>query len=320
MGELVVSLSYMSGRHSHGYVPLLLTLAAIWGASYLFIKVGVRDFAPTTLMSLRMLIAGVALFGFLCLREGGARTAAVDVRGASRPGLVLGIINGAIPFTLIAWGETHIDSGVAAIANSTVPIFIALLAIRFRPSERAGGLQLAGIVLGLVGVGVLVGVNPENGVWAALGTLAVVVASLSYAFAGLYGQLRVHETSGPVLATANTLIGGLLLLPFALVQWPEQTPGWKSIASLLALALVGTSFAQLILFRMLRLHGPARTSLVTYLMPGFALFYGALLLGESITISALAGLVLILAGVALGSGLARPLRRGEEAVGQAPAP
>jgi drug/metabolite transporter (DMT)-like permease len=310
----------MSGRHAHGYVPLLLTLSAVWGASYLFIKVGVRDFEPTTLMSLRMLIAGVALFGFLCLREGGPRTAAADVSAARRPGLVLGIINGAIPFTLIAWGETHIDSGVAAIANSTVPIFIALLAIKFRPSERSRGLQLAGIVLGLVGVGVLAGLNPEGGAWAVAGTLAVVLASLSYAFGGLYGQSQVRETSGPVLATTNTLIGGLLLLPFAIVQWPEQAPGWKAIASLFALALLGTSFAQLILFRMLRLHGPARTSLVTYLMPGFALFYGALLLDEPITVSTLAGLVLILAGVALGSGLARPLRRREEAVGTAPAP
>lgn len=310
----------MRGRHAHGYAPLLITLAAIWGASYLFIKVGVRDFAPTTLMSLRMLIAGVALFGFLCLREGGARTAAVDVNAARRPGLVLGIINGAIPFTLIAWGETHIDSGVAAIANSTVPIFVVLLAIKFRPSERAGGLQLVGIVLGLVGVGVLAGVNPEGGAWAVAGTLAVVLASISYAFGGLYGQSSVRETSGPVLATANTLIGGLLLLPFALVQWPEQTPGWKSIASLLALALMGTSLAQLILFRMLRLHGPARTSLVTYLMPGFALFYGALLLDEAITVSVLVGLALILVGVALGSGMARPLRRSEEVVGPAPVP
>ena len=306
------------GRHAHAYVPLLLALAAIWGASYLFIKVGVRDFEPTTLMSLRMLIAAVPLFGFLCLREGGPRRAVTDMRAASRDGLVLGIINGAIPFTLIAWGETHIDSGVAAIANSTVPIFVVLLAIRFRPSERAGGLRLAGIVLGLVGVGVLAGVNPQGGMWAALGTLAVVLASVSYAFAGLYGQWSVAQSSGPVLATVNTLYGGLLLLPFALIQLPAHAPGWKSVASLLALALLGTSFAQLILFRMLRLHGPSRTSLVTYLMPGFALFYGALILGEPITASALAGLALILAGVALGSGLARPLRRRGAAVETVP--
>jgi drug/metabolite transporter (DMT)-like permease len=308
----------MSGRLAHRYVPLLFVLAAVWGASYLFIKVGVRDFAPTTFMSLRMLIASVVLFGFLCLRPGGARRAAGEMRAASRDGLVLGLINGAIPFTLIAWGETHIDSGVAAVANSTVPIFLALLAIRFRPSERSGGLRLAGILLGLVGVGVLAGVNPEGGTWAALGTLAVVLASISYAFGGLYGQVSVRQASGPVLATVNTLYGGLVLLPFALWQLPDEAPGWKSVASLLALALLGTSFAQLILFRMLRLHGPARTSLVTYLMPGFALLYGALILDEPVTASVLAGLGLILAGVALGSGLLRPLRRSEEAVGTAP--
>jgi drug/metabolite transporter (DMT)-like permease len=304
----------MGGRLTNRYVPLLLTLAAIWGASYLFIKVGVRDFKPTTFMSLRMLVAAVPLFAFLCLREGGARRAVSDMRAASRDGLVLGIINGAIPFTLIAWGETHIDSGVAAIANSTVPIFVALLAIRFRPSERAYGLRMAGIVIALLGVGVLTGVNPKGGIWAVLGTLAVVLASLSYAFGGLYGQWSVRQVSGPVLATTNTLIGGLILLPFGLVQLPDHAPGWKSIASLVALALLGTSFAQLIMFRMLRLHGPSRTSLVTYLMPGFALLYGAVILGESITGAVLGGLALILVGVALGSGLVRSLRPREEAV------
>jgi drug/metabolite transporter (DMT)-like permease len=307
------------GRHAHGYLPLLVALGAIWGASYLFIKVGVRDFEPTTFMSLRMLIAAVPLFGYLCTRPGGARQAVTDMRAGSRDGFVLGIINGAVPFTLIAWGETHIDSGVAAIANSTVPIFVAVLAMRFRPSERSGGLKLVGIVLGLVGVGVLAGVNPQGGTWAVLGTLAVVLASVSYAFGGLYGQWSVGQVSGPVLATTNVLYGGLLLLPFAIVQRPDEMPGWKSLASLVALALLGTSFAQLILFRMLRLHGPARTSLVTYLMPGFAIGYGALILGEPITASALVGLALILGGVALGSGLVRPLRRRRgEAVGTAP--
>lgn len=301
------------------YLPLLLLLAAVWGASYLFIKVGVRDFEPATFMALRMLIAAGALCVFLGAQRG-VRQAAGEVRAAARPGLVLGVINGAVPFTLIAWGETHVDSGVAAIANSTVPIFVALLALKVRPSERSSGLRLAGIVVGLVGVGVLAGASPDAGTWAVLGTLAVVLASVSYAAAGLYGQARVHETSGPVLATASTLIGGLLLLPVALVQWPSAAPGWKPVASLLALALVGTAFAQLVLFRMLRLHGPARTSLVTYLMPGFAILYGALLLGEPVTAAALGGLALILLGVALGSGLLRPLRRRTRAVGAAQAP
>ena len=307
----------MITRIKAGYAAPLLALAAIWGASYLFIKVGVRDFAPTTLIALRMLIAAVPLFGLLWVSMG-FRTAVSQVRAASRDGLVLGIISGALPFTLIAWGEKHIDSGVAAIANSIVPVFVTLLAIKFRPSERATGVRLAGIVLGLVGVGVLAGINPEGGFWAVLGTLAVVLASVSYGAGGLYGQWRTAHASGPVLATANLLCGGLVLLPFGLVQLPGHMPGWKPIGSLLALSLLGTALAQLILFRMLRLYGAARTSLVTYLMPGFALFYGALILNEPITVSAIGGLVLILAGVSLGSGMLRLSRRRQEAVGTVP--
>jgi drug/metabolite transporter (DMT)-like permease len=274
----------------------------------LFIKVGVRDFEPTVLMTLRLLIGGLLLLGFLGARSG-ARDMAVSVRGAWREGLVVGTINGAVPFTLIAWGETHIDSGVAAIANASVPIFVALLAIKVNPAERATGLRLVGILVGLVGVGILAGVHPEGGGWAVLGTLAVVLASFCYATGGLVGQRVLGRTSGPVLATASMLYGGLILLPFALFQLPDHSPGWKPIAALLALAVLGTAIAQLILFRVLRLFGAARLSLVTYLIPVFALLYGSVILDESLRPSMLIGLGLILGGVALGAGAWRPQRR-----------
>jgi drug/metabolite transporter (DMT)-like permease len=293
---------------TRAYAPLLFALAAIWGASYLFIKVGVRDFEPTFLAELRLLIGGVLLFVFLTAREG-TRRALAGVGGAWRPGLVVGVINGALPFTLISWGETHIDSGVAAIANASVPIFVALLAIRFNPGERSSGLRLVGIIVGLAGVGVLAGVHPEGGTWAVLGTLAVVLASFSYACGGLYGQRAVGHASGPVLATASLLYGALVLLPLAVVQHPDHAPDWKPVASLLALAVGGTAIAQLILFRMLRLFGAARVSLVTYLMPVTALVYGAAILGEELRPEMLGGLALILGGVALGSGLLRPQRQ-----------
>jgi drug/metabolite transporter (DMT)-like permease len=290
------------------YGPLIFVLAAIWGASYLFIKVGVRDFEPTVLMTLRLFIGGLILLLFLTLTTGG-RQAVASVRAAWREGLVFGTINGALPFTLIAWGEKHIDSGVAAIANASVPIFVALLAVKVNPSERSSGLRLVGILLGLVGVGVLAGVHPEGGGWAVLGTLAVVLASLSYAAGGLYGQRALGRATGPVLATASMLYGGLVLLPLALFQLPDQTPGWKPVGALFGLAVLGTALAQLILFRMLRLFGAARLSLVTYLMPGFALLYGAVILDEALRPSMLVGLGLILGGIALGSGARRPLRR-----------
>ncbi|HZQ64783.1 MAG TPA: EamA family transporter [Gaiellaceae bacterium] len=293
---------------TRSYAPLLLLLAALWGASYLFIKVAVRDFEPTAMIELRLLISAPLLVGFLAVRAG-ARSALGQVAGAWREGLVYGVINGALPFTLIAWGEKHIDSGVAAIANASVPIFVAILAIRFKPSERSTGLKLVGIVLGLAGVGVLAGVHPEGGWWAVAGTLAVVAASLSYAAGGLYGQHVVARVQGPVMAAAGLVYGALVLLPFALVQLPDHAPGWKAVGSVVGLAVAGTAIAQLILFRMLRLFGAARLSLVTYLLPAFALFYGALILDEPLRASALAGLALILCGVALGSGVWRPLRR-----------
>jgi len=293
---------------SRRYGPLIFPLAALWGASYLFIKVGVRDFAPTVLMTLRLLIGGLLLLGFLAATSGG-RDVFASVRGAWREGLVMGTINGALPFTLIAWGETHIDSGVAAIANASVPIFVALLAIKVNPAERSSGLRLVGILVGLVGVGVLAGIHPEGGGWAVLGTLAVVLASFSYAAGGLVGQRVLGRTTGPVLATASMLYGGLVLLPFALFQLPDQAPGWKSVSALLALAVLGTAIAQLILFRVLRLFGAARLSLVTYLIPVFALLYGSTILDEPLRPSMLIGLGLILGGVALGAGAWRPQRR-----------
>lgn len=284
------------------YPTLLLTLAALWGASYLFIKVGVEGgFGPAMLMALRTLIAAVALLGYLAATMG-LRPAATELRDAWREGIVLGALNAAIPFWLVAWGETHVDSGVAAIAQATVPICSLLIGLPFLPHERIGALRIAGVVLGLVGVAVLTGASPDVDAWTVAGTLAVVLASVCYASAGIYGQLKVRGRSGPVLATAS-MVGGLaILLPPALLEVPTETPTAGAVWSLLALALLGTALAQLLLFRILRLYGARRLSLVTYLMPGFAIAYGALLLDEPVTAAALVGLALILAGVALGSG------------------
>jgi len=294
---------------SRAYAPLLLTLAAIWGASYLFIKVGDRDFQPPTLMAARLLIAFVPLFAYLAWTRGSVGSAAREVAAVWRTGLVLGLLSAAIPFTLIAWGEKHIDSGVAGVVQASLPVFTALLAFRFVPSERPTGARIVGIGLGLVGVGVLTGVDPGHGWWAVGGTLFVVLSSLSYAAGGLFGQSRTKTVSGLVLATATTFYGAVVLLPWGLAELPGHTPSWKPVASLLALALGGTALAQLLLFHVLRLHGAAKVSLVTYLMPLFAVFYGATILDEPLRWSALAALVLILGGVAIGSGSVAVRRR-----------
>ncbi len=233
---------------TRSYPVLLFFLAAVWGASYLFIKVAVDEIEPAAMMALRLVIAALLLVAFL---------------------------------------------------------FVVLLAIRFQPSERVSAARFAGILLGLAGVTVLAGANPDGGWWAAAGTLAVVASSLCYASGSLLGQRRVAETPGPVLATASMIGGALVLIPFALLQLPQELPGWKALGSVVALAVLGTTLAQLVFFRMLRLHGSARTTLVTYLLPPTALLYGALLLDEPLTWAVLAGLGLILAGVAVGSGALR---------------
>jgi drug/metabolite transporter (DMT)-like permease len=283
------------------YWPLLFLLAAIWGASYLFIKVAVDDVEPAPMMAFRALAAGLMLYVYL-LATLGVRRSHEALAGAWKASLVLGATNAAIPFWLVAWGEKHIDSSVAGIAQSTVPIFTFLLATRFLPHEPVGAARIAGVALGFAGVIVLAGLHPRGGTLAVVGTLAIVLSSLSYASSGIYGQLRVQTVSGPVLATGSMLAGGALLLPISLFQLPTSTPSVEAIASILALTILGTAFAQLILFRMLRLFGSRRLSLVTYLMPGFAVFYGAAFLDEPVTAAALGGLALILGGVALASG------------------
>jgi drug/metabolite transporter (DMT)-like permease len=293
---------------TRGYVPLLLLVSALWGASYLLIKVALEDMEPSTMMAIRLLLAGLALFGVLSARAGVRQTVA-DVRGVGRHAVVLGVINGALPFWLIAWGEKYVDSGVAAIANATVPIFVALLAIRIRPSERAGGSRLGGILVGLVGIVVLVGIDPHGGWWAVAGTMAIVLSSLSYARANLYTQNNLPTTPAPVIVCAVGLAGGLVILPAAIVQGPSTVPGLEALGAVIGLSLLGTTVASIAHYTMLQRYGSARTSLVAYLIPVTALIYGVAILDEPVTLNAVLGLVLILVGVALGSGLARAARR-----------
>jgi drug/metabolite transporter (DMT)-like permease len=283
------------------YWSLLFLLAAMWGASYLFIKVAVEDIPPAAMTDLRVLSAGVLLTVYVSARMG-RRRAFAELRAAWRPCLTLGVINAALPMGLVAWGETHIDSSVAGIAQSTVPIFTFLLGARFLPHEHVGAARIAGVALGFVGVAVLAGFDAQGSWWAIAGTLAVVLSSLSYASGGVYGQLKIRDTPGPILAAGNMLAAAVVLLPFALADPPTQMPGAAAVGGLAGLVLVPTFLGQLLLFRILGLYGSRKLSIVTYLMPLFAITYGAVLLGEPITAAMLGGFGLILAGVALASG------------------
>jgi drug/metabolite transporter (DMT)-like permease len=295
---------------SRRYALYLVVLGAIWGSSYLFIKVGVRDLSPAVLIEIRLLCAAPVLIAFALPRYGWA-----GLRAAWRPGVVLGVLNAAVPFTLIAWGERYVDSGTAAVTNSSVPIWLAILALWFVPSERSTGLRAVGVGLGLAGVAILAGVHPEGGWKGVLGTGAIIVASMSYAAANLYAGRRM-SAGGPVLAAVSMSIAAIVLVPFALASLPSHAPGWKSVGSGVVLGLLGTAVAQILSYRMIRLYGSSRSVLVAYMLPAFALFYGAVFLGEPVSLQKLAGLVLILGGVALGAGALRLPRR--EAAVQTP--
>jgi drug/metabolite transporter (DMT)-like permease len=288
------------------YLTLLLSLAAIWGASFMFIEIALDDLEPTTLMAGRCLVATLFLLSIMVFTG-----ALGKLRRAGWPAFALGVINSALPFTLIAWGQQHIDSGVAAIGNATVPIWVALFAIWLAHSERATGLRMVGIALGIVGVGVLTGAQPDTDRWAVAGTLAVIAAAVLYALASLLLQ-RLTGRVDPVTLSTTTMIGATAtLLPFGIAQAPAELPGWEAAGAVLALGLAGTGAGILIFMKIISDYGSFRAGLVTYLLPVTALLYGAFLLDEEVTGWMIAGLLLILSGVALGSGVLRPARAAE---------
>ena len=293
-----------------GYVPLLLVLALIWGSSFMFIEIAIDDLSPAATMTGRLLFASAAL-GAVLVAKRGFRQAVRCVRDFGWAGVVLGVISTALPFWLIAWGQTRIDSGIAAIGNASMPIFVALLATRFARHERVTGWRAFGLVLGIVGVGVLVGVDPAGGWAGAVGTLAVILASISYAAGSLYSQHKLGDSSGLLVSTASVLWGALVILPFGIAQGPGGIPSWEAIVSVAALGLLGTALGLMMYLRLLSDYGSSRGSLVVYLLPVVALFYGSVFLDEPLRVTALVGLALILAGVAIASGLIRPLRRGQ---------
>src|SRR5205823_91351 len=187
-------------------------------------------------------------------------------------------------------------------------IFVAVIATKMLPSERATGLRLVGVLLGFAGVGLLAGLHPAGGWWGAAGTLAVVAAAPSYALATLYAQRRA-AVAGIVLATAGLVGATITLLPFALATLPSHAPSSKTLAVVVALGVVSTAVPHALYYWLIAAQGASRSVLITYTTPVFALGLGALFLGEPTTAPKLAGLGLIVTGVALGAGVGRGARR-----------
>ena len=284
-------------------IVLLGALALIWGSSFMFIKVADREVAPSTLILGRLWLAALTLAVVIPLLTD-RRVVAADLLAHWRPVVVIGLLNTAVPFWLLSWGETRIDSGLASIIQASVPIFNAVLAFGFFHDERVTGRRLVGVAIGFVGVALLVGAQPHGKL---LGALAVVGMALCYAIAALLTRKHLQGARPQVIALGTISVAALSMLPAGVAQAPSSLPGWKALASIAVLGVVCTAFAFLVSYTIVARAGAGYASLVTYLVPPVALFYGALFLGESIGVAAAVGLVLILGGVALGT---RPRRRG----------
>jgi drug/metabolite transporter (DMT)-like permease len=278
-------------------LAVLLVLSAIWGSSFLFIKLGVDELEPAV-VALGRLAVGAAILLPIAAHRGGL--------ALLRPHLgtvaTLGALNNALPFWLLAFAETRIDSGLTAVIQAAAPIFTVLLAIRLDPTQRATGTRLAGLALGFVGVALLVGIQTGGQV---VGALAVLGAALCYAVSALFAGKRARRISPLHVAAGQLGFGMLLMAPLGLLQLPNEAPPAKAILAIVALGALGSALAYVLYFALIAKAGASRAILVTYLVPAFALVYGAAFLDEQVTTSAVAGLVLILAGTTLATGVTR---------------
>ena len=276
---------------------LLLTLASLWGASYLFIEIGLEDLSPAMIVFLRTALAALVL-----LPLAASRGALAGLRGLAGPVVLLAAIQVAAPFLLISIGQQEITSSLTGILVASTPIFTALLAIWIDHEERSRGWRLVGVIAGIAGVGVLLGVDVGGDGAALAGAFMVVLASLGYAIGGFYTKRNFAEVQPLGVAAGTLLAAAALSLPPAAVSAPDATLAVGSLAAVTVLGLVGTGIAFVIFYTLIAEVGPARTSLVTYIVPAFAVAYGVLLLDERVTPGTFAGLALIVAGSWLAAG------------------
>lgn len=275
---------------------LLVTLSVLWGGSFFFNALALGSLDPFTVVMWRVAIAGLVLWAF------------VKARGQSLPGsrqawtafLVMGLLNNLVPFVLIAWGQTRIDSGLASILNATTPLFTVLLAHLATRDERLTWNKAAGVLAGLAGVAVLVGPRVFAGVDAeGAGEGAVLAGAVAYACAGIYGKrLAAHPPA--VSAAAMLLSAAVLAIPTAFVLGDPLAglPSGTALLGIAGLGVVSTTLAYIIYFRILSSAGATNLLLVTLLIPPSAVLLGATFLAESLSSRAFVGMALIGLGIA----------------------
>lgn len=276
----------------------LALLGALWGGSFLFIRVAVAELGPLVLVELRVGLAGAALSLYAL-----AARRVLKIRGRWRSFLVLGLLNAAVPFTLISAAEIHLTASLAAILNSTTVMFAAIVAAWM--GEALTARKVLGIGLGILGVTVLVGWDPIplNGA-VVLSVAAMLVASLSYALGATYAKRSFSGIPPLGMAIGQLTAATALLLPFSVAAVPARAPSLAVTLCVIGLALLSTAAAYQIYFRLIENVGPTSTVTVTLLVPVFGLLFGVLLLEEPFGLGTLAGLGIILLSVVLITGIA----------------
>lgn len=278
----------------------LFFLSALWGGSFLFMRIAAPVLGPVLLIELRVLIAGLALLTFALLTR-----SLSGLRSHWRHFLVIGAFNSALPFTLIATAELHVTASLAATLNATTPLFgVLVAAVGLREGVTLG--KGAGLLLGLVGVMVLVGLGPVTLTPIVLLSIgASLLGALSYGIAAVYTKVHMRGVSPFALALYSQLLAALVLLPLVPFGPPVEVASLSAmvVTSVLALALLSTAVAYLLYFSLIQRVGPTKAMMVTYLSPAFGLLWGTLVLGEPLTLWSFGGFGLILASVALVTGV-----------------
>jgi drug/metabolite transporter (DMT)-like permease len=290
---------------------LLGFLSVLWGGSFFFVAIAVKEVPPLTVVLARVGIAAVVLYAVNRLAGERLPTS----RAAVSAYLGMGVLNNLIPFSLFFWAQTSISGGLASILNATTPIFSILVAHFLLADERMTAGKFVGVLLGLLGVVTLIGVDALDGVdIATLGMVACLGAALSYGFASVFGRrfrrLGISSRSG---ACGQLLASTTMIAPIALIAdqpWALQTPSTVAVLAILGLAVASTALAYVIYFRLLATSGAVNAALVTFLIPVSAILLGSLILGERLAAQHFAGMALIGCGLLVVDGrLFRALRR-----------
>jgi len=296
---------------------MLIALSTLWGGSFLFQGIAVRELPPLTIVFARVALAAAVLWIVILVLG-----IASGQRTAWRAFLGMGLLNNVVPFSLIVWGQTHVASGVAAILNATTPLFTVLVAHATTADDRITPGRLLGAIIGFTGVATMIGLGALQGL--TVGVLAqfgILLAAISYALAGTFGRRFRTLGVGPLAAAAGQVTASsLMLLPLMLIvdrPWTLPPPSSSTIAALAGLALLSTALAYILYFRILATAGATNLLLVTFLIPVSAIALGFLILDESLKGRHYAGMLLISAALAAIDG--RPwkiVRRRLEQIGR----